>query len=129
MTTLNLRKMICAIEDKDKPKVYSSDLEALMDSHLWDKVKIHLTRDAIWRLGSAFDREPRDLNEQEKQYLEEQVEEDYHNDGYDKWDEDYHDDDGYDSWNEKHYHDDGYDRWDESYNDGHLYDGVYNDYD
>ena len=90
-TVLNLGTMICAIEDQYKPKIYSSKLEALMDSHIWDMVKIHLTTDALWVLGSACDPVARDLTEQEKLYLEQPDEEDYYDDGYDRWDKIYND--------------------------------------
>ena len=96
-TVLDLGKMISAIENKDNQKVYSSNLEALMDSHLWDIVKTHLTSDATWILESACGSIPRDLTDQEKMYLDESDEEDYHDDGYDRWDQLYNDDER-DEW-------------------------------
>ena len=81
-----------------KPEIYSSPLEALMDSHLWDKwVKPHLSENATLTLSIATSRDPRQLTKVELLYLEENDEEDYHSDGYDKWDEIYNDDNE-DNW-------------------------------
>ena len=92
---LNIGAMIAAIENRYKPKKYTSNLQALMDSHLWHFVDIHLNKDTKFRLENACGFEPRDLTTQEKLYLEESDEEEYHDDGYDKWDEIYNDLDDY----------------------------------
>ena len=84
-----------------KPKIFSSPLQALVYSHIWDEwVKPHLSENANLTLSMAISKDPRELTKEELSYLEEQDEEDYQSDGYDKWDELYNDDNEYDWYNE-----------------------------
>lgn len=89
-STLNIGSVIFDTDDRN-----SSDLEALINSHLWKFVTPHLTFASEVNLNNALHC-GRDLTNEEIMYLKEGDDEDYYSDGYDKWDELYNEDD--DNW-------------------------------
>lgn len=68
-------------------------LESLYGSHIWDHICSYLPSNSRIMLEFVLDKfEYRDLTSQEKELLAEPEEEEYVEDGYDKWDEMYDDD-------------------------------------